>query len=72
MSGCGFLHVFADAIAERCDESIEDCCADGIFPQLRVKEVFAFDVAGDRKGYRFRLRGGRGRAEDFSFDIARG
>ena len=72
MRGCHFLHIFADLIAERRDESIEDCCADGIFPQLTVKEVFAFDVAGDRKASRFGFGRGRGRAKDFSFDIPRG
>ena len=72
MSGCGFLHVLADPTAERRDESIEDCGAGGIFPYLRVKEVFAFNVVGDRKGCRSRIRAGRGRAEDLPFGIARG
>ena len=67
MRRCGSLDFFVDPSAERCDESIKDRCADGVFPQLGIKEIFAFDVVGDRDGYTFWINGGR-----FACDIARG
>ena len=44
MSRCGFLDVFANSPTKRRDKSIEDRGANGIFPQLGIEEIFAFDI----------------------------